>query len=154
LRFLLHTQKEGDKFFIPENVHIIGTMNTADRSLAMVDYALRRRFCFIDLVPRFKSQKFRDFLQKHGVRGDQISNLVRTISDLNQAIADDGKNLGRGFCIGHSYFCPSCNGVSLNDAWFKRVIRNEIKPLLMEYWFDSPEKVEIQIKKLMEIVAE
>ena len=137
-----------DTFFIPDNIYIIGTMNTADRSLAMVDYALRRRFCFINLEPAFENQKFRDFLANAKVGAEIIEKIVDRMGQLNKLITEDQKNLGRGYCVGHSYFCPSGNSQVYDSAWYENVIRTEIEPLLEEYWFDDPEKVQKRVGQL------
>lgn len=126
----------GESFTIPGNVHIIGMMNTADRSLAMLDYALRRRFAFFELHPAFLSMGFTQYQQQHS--STKFNNLIATVIRLNEEIARDD-SLGRGFRIGHSYFCTS---KEITDSWLKSVVNYEIIPLLEEYWFDSPEKVE------------
>ncbi len=133
-------------FYIPSNLHIIGTMNTADRSLAMVDYALRRRFGFITLEPQFKSIKFKNYLEEFKISPELISNIVEKISTLNETIE---KDTGSGYLIGHSYFCPSGNNDNYDCKWYKAIIDTEIKPLLEEYWFDNPQKVKESVKKLL-----
>ena len=138
---LTYSKSTDDAFYIPENLYIIGTMNTADRSLAMVDYALRRRFCFIDLEPQFESEKFKTFLQKNKVPNELIDKLIDRMSQLNEKIAEDTRNLGLGYRIGHSYFCPVANNMDYNEEWYRTIIKTEIEPLLREYWFDDPEKV-------------
>ncbi|GEM_PF-612134 len=145
---LTYAQGLDDTFFIPSNIFIIGTMNTADRSLAMVDYALRRRFCFIDLKPAFESKKFRDFLTNAGVETEIIDKIIERMGQLNQRITEDQKNLGRGYCVGHSYFCPSDNNQAYGSDWYENVIRTEIEPLLEEYWFDDPDKVQKRVEQL------
>ena len=124
-------------FFIPKNVFIIGTMNTADRSLAMVDYALRRRFVFKDLNPMFQSEKFKKFLTNKKVNKDLIDKIITNLTSLNDKIEKDEKNLGKGYRIGHSYFCPDEETKNPNEDWYRRIIEFEIKPLLREYWFDD-----------------
>ncbi len=134
---LTYADKDDAPFSVPPNLYIIGTMNTADRSLSIVDYALRRRFRFIDLKPLF-AQKFIDFLVTKGISTTFANNVMQKINALNQTIAQD-KHLGEGFLIGHSYFCTDC---SINEnEWFEQIVRFEIKPLLAEYWFDSHDKV-------------
>ena len=125
-----------EKFSVPENVHIIGMMNTADRSLAMMDYALRRRFAFFEISPAFETEGFRSYLE--GKKNTKFNNLIAAIIRLNEDIEKD-ETLGRGFCIGHSYFCTEN---AIDDMWLKAVVNYEILPLLNEYWFDEPDKVE------------
>jgi hypothetical protein len=128
-------------FFVPPNLYILGMMNTADRSLSVVDYALRRRFAFLSMAPLFGSPKYKTHLINHGVPDDLITKIVSRMGELNQAIEADRVNLGPGFRIGHSFFTPS---ELLNDAetWYKRVVETEIYPLLEEYWFDAPENAD------------
>ena len=145
---LVYGSGSEDKFYIPANVHVIGTMNTADRSLAMVDYALRRRFRFITLRPEFAGSKFRQFLADRGAEPTLIEKVVGRMRALNGKIADDTKNLGPGYQIGHSYFCPA-DGVTPDDAWFQRVVDSEIVPLLQEYWLDDDKKVQQQRDALL-----
>ncbi|MFS0638156.1 AAA family ATPase [Mesobacillus foraminis] len=138
--------KEGETFYIPKNVHVIATMNTADRSLAMVDYALRRRFAFIDLVPGFHTESFEESLRSKGVSQGFIEKIRMFMDEVNQEIANDVVNLGKGFEIGHSYFCPD-DQITDEQSWYERVIRLEIKPLLSEYWFDQEDKVDDLLRK-------
>ena len=131
--------KEGEsRFYVPSNVHIIGTMNTADRSLALVDYALRRRFVFCDLRPGFSQGSFARKLRGLGAEPALRDRIVRRLTQLNDRISADG-NLGNGFCVGHSYFCQTGGGAA-DEAWFKRIVRTEIEPLLREYWFDNTDR--------------
>jgi 5-methylcytosine-specific restriction protein B len=124
-----------EKFSVPDNLYIIGTMNTADRGLVMLDYALRRRFAFITVDPKYKSEGFRAVLaQSENVKFNRIA---RKIIDLNKAICDD-EMLGPGFQIGHSYFCL---GRKVTDEDLRHIITYEIMPLLAEYWYDNPDKV-------------
>lgn len=142
---LTYSRSEDIRFFIPDKLHIIGTMNTADRSLALVDYALRRRFSFIDLQPEF-GEKFREYLMDNSVPPVLIDRIVDRMTNLNKHIAAD-PNLGKGFTVGHSYFCnvPSSPG----EGWYKQVIDNEIAPLLHEYWFDDEAKAIENVKMLL-----
>ncbi|MGE3993728.1 AAA family ATPase [Pseudorhodoplanes sp.] len=130
------------KFFVPPNVYILGLMNTADRSLAVVDYALRRRFAFVDLVPSLSSPRFREHLQSIGVDALVIDRVVQRFSELNAEICADTANLGPGFAIGHSYFCSKPAPGESSEAWYARIVRTEIVPLLREYWFDAPQRAE------------
>ena len=145
---LAYSQDADEKFYIPENLHLIGMMNTADRSLAMVDYALRRRFRFITLRPEFSSEAFRDFLADVGAKPELAKKIVARMNTLNEVIAADTKNLGRGYQIGHSYCCPR-NSIHPDEAWYRRVIESEIVPLIQEYWFDNAQKVKEQRSALL-----
>ena len=133
-------------FYVPRNVHIIGMMNTADRSLAMLDYALRRRFAFVELRPAFDSDGFRDYCA--GLGNPRFEALVREVESLNRAIAED-ESLGEGFCIGHSYFC-NMEADSCTDAALASIVDYELIPMLKEYWFDESDKVEEWARKLGE----
>ncbi|HCT3226699.1 TPA: DUF3578 domain-containing protein [Enterobacter hormaechei] len=140
---LTYSEDEKDTFFVPENIFIIGLMNTADRSLAVVDYALRRRFSFVDIAPGFDTEQYRSYMLSKGV-SEEIINLIRTsMHKLNLEIGHDKNNLGKGYMIGHSFFCPSCNiEKGLDYEWYKETIMSDIGQLLEEYWFDEPEKYE------------
>ena len=137
---------EGERFSIPPNVHLIGTMNTADRSLAMVDYALRRRFAFFDMPPQF-NEKFRAHLVDQGVAPAFVDDLMERLKALNAEISGD-PNLGKGFEIGHSYFCGGLLEGSDAHDWFRAIIQNEVAPQLREFWFDDLNKAESQIERL------
>ena len=143
---LTYGDKDSEPFYVPDNLHIIGTMNTADRSLAMIDYALRRRFAFISLEPLF-NQKFINFLLGKGIEKSFSEKIVNRISQLNEVICND-KNLQKGFQIGHSYFSNFTEGEDI-EKWYRRVINLEIAPLLEEYWFDNEEKAKKEILKLL-----
>jgi 5-methylcytosine-specific restriction protein B len=132
---LTYSDESASKFHIPANVHILGMMNTADRSLAIVDYALRRRFAFKDVLPGFDSDKFRPLLESKGVEPQVIAAIQAKMAALNKEI-ESSVDLGRGFTIGHSFFVPFEN-VTNSKAWYDSVIKNEIVPLLREYWFDK-----------------
>lgn len=134
---LTYAEDDADTFYIKDNLHIIGTMNTADRSLAIVDYALRRRFAFITLIPHF-GDAFKDFLSESGVSQELINHICYNIPHLNKQISDD-INLGAGFQVGHSYFCTYPGGD--DRMWYEEVVQFEIRPLLEEIWFDDPETV-------------
>ena len=135
---LTYSKDLGERFYVPENLYLIGLMNTADRSLAMVDYALRRRFAFVDLSAEFKSEGFTRQLRANGADDGMISIITSRMTVLNERISKDIVNLGPGFCIGHSFFCePPKNEVCDND-WYEQIIRFEIEPLIREYWFDDP----------------
>lgn len=132
-----------EQFGVPENVYIIGMMNTADRSIAMMDYALRRRFCFYDIEPAFKKPKFRKHLLKYLKLVGVADAVIDRFSELNEKIADETTSgLGKGFCIGHSYFCtPPVEGQSEKE-WYETIIDYEISPLLDEYWWDDKSKAD------------
>jgi 5-methylcytosine-specific restriction enzyme B len=138
--------KGDETFYIPENVFVIATMNTADRSLALVDYALRRRFAFIDLLPGFHTDAFEEHLKARGVSKGFIDKIRTFMQEVNLEITSDVVNLGKGFEIGHSYFSPEMK-IEDEQAWYERIIRLEIKPLLSEYWFDQEDKVDDLIQK-------
>lgn len=146
---LTYSESEADRFSVPENVFIIGLMNTADRSLALVDYALRRRFAFFNLEPQLNSDKFADVITEAGGSVELVNKLRARIGALNQVIRSERRDLGPGFEIGHSYFCPAAP-IKSDAEWYKNVISTEIKPLIEEYWFDSPEKVDTLIAQLLE----
>jgi len=132
---LTYSQFSDSRFYIPKNVYIIGTMNTADRSLAVVDYALRRRFAFISLKPVFNT-KFRNHIIDKGVDESIVDKITQKMTTLNELITE---SLGDGFQVGHSYFSDlgKMNG---DDSWYEYVIRHEIGPLLEKYWFDNVDK--------------
>lgn len=134
---LMYAHEGEAPFFVPENVFVLGLMNTADRSLAMVDYALRRRFSFVDVGPAFATPQFGSFLKKKGATDALVDRIVRNMTALNQVIANDRVNLGPGFCVGHSYFCTGISDVGATPEWYEDVVVSEILPLLREYWFDD-----------------
>ena len=153
LLMLVENDKRGEKeklrllyanefFFVPKNVYIIGLMNTADRSLAMIDYALRRRFAFYDMEPAFNSYGFQKNVERRN--NAKLINLIELVKKLNEEISQD-ESLGDGFRIGHSYFCTDDE---ITDSWLSYVVNFEILPLLREYWFDEKEKLEVWTKKL------
>ena len=134
-----------ESFTVPNNLYIIGMMNAADRSIAVIDYALRRRFCFIDIEPAFENEKFKNYLKNQNVNDNLINKIIKRFTDLNNIIKKD-RTLGKGYTIGHSYFCDK-----LDDEEYKNIIEYEIAPTLREYWFDNDEKAEKEIKRLLEI---
>ena len=140
----------GDDFHVPANLHLIGLMNTADRSLAMVDYALRRRFTFFTLYPQFRSLTFASYLEDLGASKTLVSAIVDRFEELNRKIAVDTTNLGPGFCIGHSFFCSAGPQVKFDEAWYRRVVKTEVAPLLREYWFDKPKHAQDMIDQLLD----
>ena len=146
---LTYSEDSDDSFYIPENLYLIGLMNTADRSLAMVDYALRRRFAFADLEPGFELDEFQDFLAEKGADAEFIEELVTRLGALNSKIAEDTTNLGPGFCIGHSFFCAVPEGAKPDWEWYSTIIRTEIAPLLREYYFDDTKQSKNLIDSLL-----
>lgn len=135
-----------EKFYVPANVYIIGMMNTADRSLAMMDYALRRRFAFFSLNPGFNSVGFNKY--KESLNNSCFNKLINCIEDLNKEIASDS-SLGDGFCIGHSYFC----GIdTIGERTLFNIVEYEMVPLLNEYWYDEPSKVKYWTQTLRDSI--
>lgn len=147
---LCYRQRIGERVFIPDNLYIIGTMNIADRSLALVDLALRRRFAFIDLEPKFGSAWRRWVGGRCHVEGALLDEIEKRMLALNDGIAADA-SLGRQFRLGHSFVTPP-QGVQILDfrSWFKQVVQTEIRPLLEEYWFDATDKAQDVAKSLIE----
>ena len=146
LMMLIESDHRGEKitlayngmpFYVPENLHIIGMMNTADRSLALIDYALRRRFSFFEMEPAFTSDSFLHY--QAALDNETFNALVEQIKALNREIAADA-SLGPGFRIGHSYFCLDDPAACTTD-WMCSVVEFDILPTLAEYWFDAPDKL-------------
>lgn len=126
----------GLPFTVPKNLYIIGMMNTADRSLAMIDYALRRRFSFFEIGPGFDSDGF--IKHQNTLNNETFNELISKVKELNNEIAKD-KSLGKGFCIGHSYFC---NHTTCTEEWMQAIVDYDILPMLSEYWFDDDAKLQ------------
>ncbi|QRN94772.1 AAA family ATPase [Archangium violaceum] len=136
---LAYADEKEEPFYVPPNLHIIGTMNTADRSLAMVDYALRRRFAFVDVEPALDDPSFQRLLTSRGAPAALIERIRNRVKKVNELIKkDDG--LGKGFLVGHSYFCGPPIGGTCDDDWYQRIVDYELEPLLREYWFDRPRR--------------
>ena len=129
-----------ETFAVPSNIYIIGMMNTADRSLAMIDYALRRRFSFFEMKPGFETDSFNNHIL--GWSSPKLRSLIKAIIELNEVISDDD-SLGSGFCIGHSYLCNFDNGFDLDS-----IVEYDIIPRLREYWFDNDERFNQEAQKL------
>lgn len=153
LLMLIETDKRGESlrlmyrnemFYVPENVHIIGMMNTADRSLAMIDYALRRRFAFYELKPAFNNEKFKQM--RLVANNEAYDRLLDVVEKINEAIEND-ESLGSGFLIGHSYFCVK---KQLTNDDVEAIVEYEILPLIREYWFDNKSNVDNWTKRLRE----
>ena len=136
-----------ETFSVPSNIRILGMMNTADRSLAMMDYALRRRFAFFEFTPAFDSDGFQAYLNAKA--SPKLERLVTAIRQLNEAIAKD-EDLGEGFRIGHSYFCIE---TAITDSQLRAVVEYEVLPLLKEYWFDEPSKTRDWAARLRAAIA-
>lgn len=156
LLMLIETDKRGsslqllykdEQFSVPSNVYIIGMMNTADRSLAMMDYALRRRFAFYEFKPAFEIDKFKEYVNSKA--NDKFAPLIDKVIKLNNEIAKDD-SLGEGFKIGHSYFCTEDSLVS--DEWLNSIVDFEITPLLNEYWFDEKQKANYWVDELKAVL--
>jgi len=142
---LTYAEEEDERFSVPENLYLIGTMNTADRSLAIVDYALRRRFAFVSLQPDL-NESFRTFLEEKGLSQSLTEHIIRQVASLNKEIRED-VSLGEGFQIGHSYFCTYRPGEDENN-WWQEIVNFELKPLLEELWFDDPHKYRQMLRRL------
>lgn len=134
-----------EMFAVPANLHIIGMMNTTDRSLAMIDYALRRRFSFYTMKPGLDTDAFGAEISRH--HDPRVAKVVKAVSELNGRIAADD-SLGEGFMIGHSYFCNQPD----DEDWIENVVRYDICPMLDEYWFDKREEREKEKKQLTDLL--
>lgn len=143
--FSMATVYSQEPFYIPENVYLIGLMNTADRSLALMDYALRRRFSFIEIEPAF-GECFNKYARRF--EGTKLESVLSVIEQINKAIGAD-ESLGKGFKIGHSYFC---NLLDASDEELRDIIECEIIPLLEEYWVEEPQKVQNYREVLEEVL--
>lgn len=143
-RNTLHLLYSHELFYVPSNVYLIGMMNTSDRSLAMLDYALRRRFAFFDLRPAFDTESF--IAYQEGLNSEKFDRLISCVEKLNEAIASD-VSLGNSFCIGHSYFCRMSPD-DVIDEKLSATVDYGLVPMLREYWFDEPSKVDEWAGKL------
>lgn len=144
---LPYAPADAPRFYMPGNVFVVGTMNLADRSLAPLDYALRRRFAFVELTPEFGAP-LQEFLAAQQVPAHVIQRLVDRLTNLNLVIADDPE-LGPDFRIGHSYFCQPPTDPAAADSWLSLIFKQEIAPLLDDYWLDQPAKATAQKKRLL-----
>ncbi|MET9317232.1 AAA family ATPase [Kribbella sp. NPDC003505] len=147
---LAYPRDKAERFSVPPNLHLIGTMNVADRSLAIVDMALRRRFAFIELKPAF-GEAWALYLSDLGYDAELLETLGNRVNSLNDTITKDSA-LGRQYCVGHSYFTPvvRLEQTELDTAgWWRRVVETDVRPLLEEYWFDRPEVAEVECRKLV-----
>jgi len=143
---LAYRKSVGEKVYVPENLYVIGTMNVADRSLALVDLALRRRFAFVSLGPCF-NEAWMEWCEVKGLATDDIARIKSSMQALNAEVAAD-RALGPQFQIGHSYFTP-LETVRDANMWFAGVVETEVGPLLHEYWFDAPERAKAATQKLL-----
>jgi 5-methylcytosine-specific restriction enzyme B len=135
---------------IPENLYVIGTMNIADRSLALVDLALRRRFAFVDLEPRLGPAWQAWVVKECAIDPDFVTDIEQRIAQLNNQIATDAR-LGKQFRIGHSYVTPAHRlETGRTKNWFQQVVETEIGPLLDEYWFDAPDETRKACARLLQ----
>jgi 5-methylcytosine-specific restriction protein B len=132
----------GLPFSVPKNLYIIGMMNTADRSLAMIDYALRRRFSFYKMNPAFESEGFGKYQRE--LNSIKFDRLIQVVQELNETIAGDA-SLGEGFVIGHSYFCGE--KICL-DNWLREILEYDLIPILEEYWFDDSSRAKLWANKM------
>lgn len=146
---LVYHQPEEPRFYVPTNLHLIGLMNVADRSLALVDYALRRRFAFVTLKPQYESEHFGEWLRERRMPSELVKLIIDRMTSLNRAIREDTL-LGENYQIGHSYFCPRGDDFSaLDKSWYLSIVRTEIIPLLKEYWFDNLKKADDAERNLL-----
>jgi 5-methylcytosine-specific restriction protein B len=146
---LIYHSPDEPRFYVPQNLYLIGLMNLADRSLAMVDYALRRRFAFVSLQPQYESEMYRSWLLERAMDPDLVDLIVERMTALNQEIKADPL-LGENYQIGHSFFCPKGDSFAgLDKNWYLGIVRTEIIPLLKEYWFDNPARAEAAGRKLL-----
>ncbi|MCA1474305.1 AAA family ATPase [Bradyrhizobium sp. NBAIM08] len=143
---LAYSTGDDKRFFVPDNVYIIGLMNTADRSLALVDYALRRRFEFFDLKPAFDRPQLSAHLLAAGVPEPLVAHVNHCMTELNAVIAAD-PDLGSGFMIGHSFFCSLPADEAAEEA-YNHIVQYQILPLLREYWYDGGKADEWRTKLL------
>lgn len=143
---LTYRREQENGIYIPDNLYVIGTMNIADRSLALVDFALRRRFAFFTLDPNFSEKWLSYMIKKTGLDSKLLEKIRERMNELNEFIAQD-RMLGSAFAIGHSYLThhraiPKSEGL----VWYQNIIDTEIKPLLEEYWFDEKDKLNKAMK--------
>jgi 5-methylcytosine-specific restriction enzyme B len=146
---LCNKKTPNERIYIPENLYVIGTMNIADRSLALVDFALRRRFAFVDLEPKI-GKTWRDWvISQFGMESEIVSEIEKRILNLNDEIRTDS-SLGRQFCIGHSFITPPKGTTIISTReWFIDIVNTKIGTLLEEYWFDDREKAQKAKQKLI-----
>jgi len=146
---LSHMRDAEGSVYVPANVFVIGTMNNADRSLAMLDYALRRRFSFFDLKPEFNARWIRWLTSKAEIPESLARTIANRLTALNTVIENDSA-LGKDFLIGHSYVTPRVGVIQDPTGWYRERVLTAIKPLLEEYWFDRPDIARSQAEVLLE----
>jgi 5-methylcytosine-specific restriction protein B len=148
---LTYPRRRDERFFIPPNLYVVGTMNTADRSLALVDLALRRRFAFVDLEPQL-NEEWRQWCRDRGMPEDLITSIANKLRALNGQI-NEHRSLGPQFRIGHSFVTPERDNINPRggwSVWLKRVVNSTICPLLIDYWYDDGPTASREIEKLRE----
>jgi 5-methylcytosine-specific restriction protein B len=144
----MYRKSEDEKLYVPSNLYVIGTMNIADRSLALVDYALRRRFAYITLEPQYDDPSYRKWLEDRGMSSSLCMKIIDRMMALNKRISDDAQ-LGDAFRVGHSFFCPAGKDFSsLDEVWYREIVDTEIRPLLEEYWQDDLTKAKSALELL------
>lgn len=143
---LSYPRSDDEQFYLPDNLYILGTMNIADRSLALVDFALRRRFAFETLDPALTDSWAAHLRKKLGNDTSLVEKIRLRISELNQQISEDPM-LGAHFAIGHSYVTPT-DSQSNGTSWYNGVVDTQIAPLLAEYWFDDRAKADAAVAAL------
>lgn len=144
--------KNGEKFYVPENVYIIGTMNTADRSIVEFDYAFRRRFSFYDLKPIY-GEKFKEYLKDKGISAKLANKIAAAVTSLNEKLVKENQQyINEALQVGHSYFTPT--GVVENEnEWYRNVVNYEIRTLLDVYYkFSDRNKIDDRIKELLSVI--
>lgn len=147
---LTYSKDASEVFYVPENLFIIGTMNTADKSLAVVDFALRRRFAFIRLKAGFNVPSYSQFLKDKGVSENLIGKIITKVTTLNNVITSDETDaLDAGYEIGHSFFTPPKDfDPEQEKEWYRDVVKYEVAPLLDEYFVDEPERARELVEDL------
>lgn len=141
---LTYSDPDDEKFYVPDNVYILGCMNTADRSLSIVDYALRRRFAFFTIEPEF-GKAFCDFLTQK-FDDDFVTDICKRLIDINELIKQH-PSLGKGMEIGHSYFCEF-KEASDAEIWWQNICKYELVPYLREICFDDDDLLKELCKRL------
>jgi 5-methylcytosine-specific restriction protein B len=148
---LTYATSSEKQFSVPKNLYLLGLMNTADRSLAMVDYALRRRFAFWTLEPQIRAPAFRTMLEARGINSDRVTRLITILGEINEDIAGDTANLGPGYRIGHSFLCQDIVDGSEPSVWLTDIIETELIPLINEYWVDNSTKARRWVDQLRSV---